>query len=105
MHYDFSIKIRGIDGKPLVDAVTKEEATVQTALVNALTAEYRDEKIEGSEKMKRWVLAERIHSNKEIDLTAEEASLLKNLVGKAFGPIVVGPVWNALDHPVLTVEG
>lgn len=73
--------------------------TLKRAMVNALQAMFEDERqLEGEKKLERWKLAMKIHLGGEIDLTAEEIVLVKRLVGKLYGPSVVGPVWTALEE-------
>lgn len=54
--------------------------------------------ISGQKKFDRWALATKINNaNGVINLKSEEITLLKNLIGKGFGPIVVGPAWDVLE--------
>jgi len=53
--------------------------------------------ISGEEKYKRGKLAGRIFDEKEVELSLDEAKLLKDLVGKAFSASIVVPVWDLLD--------
>lgn len=97
------IEIEDMDGQPMPDSV-KEDAknfTLKTACVNALYAQFEDEKgLSGEEKIKRYNLAEKIYAAKdkeEVDLKAEEITLLKNLIGKAYGALIVGRTYELLD--------
>jgi len=73
--------------------------TLKSVAVEALQLSFADEQqISGEEKAKRWVLATRIYANPEnIDLKTEEISIIKKLIGKAYGPLIVGQAWKILD--------
>lgn len=89
---DLSGPIRDFDGNESADA------TVAKACINALIAVYPDEdNLSGEDKVRRAFLAQRIHINPKIDLTAEEVVLVKSLVSKAFSPLVVLRIWEAID--------
>ena len=85
----------------LVDAVANPEPlTLRVALTNALVAQFDDEqKLPGEEKVARWTLAQRVHRDNAVELSAEEVSLAKKLIGRAYGAIVVGPAHALLDPP------
>lgn len=66
----------------------------------ALMGNFPDESgLSGADKVKRFGLAIKI--SKEflpIEITIEEAAELKRLVAKAYGPLVVGRAWEALEE-------
>ena len=71
------------------------DATLKLAIVNAVLSPVQNEN--GVEKVKKFDLAQRIYKNDEVNLTAEEISLIKERVGESFPPIVVGQVWKILE--------
>ncbi len=78
-----------VDGQPL---------TLSKVAVNALVGSYQDEQgISGDEKVKRWQLAMKIRGQEEIDLAAEDIALIKKLIGKAYGPVIVGQAFLLLE--------
>ena len=87
-----------IDGKDISTADGKP-ATVRGVVVEALLASYQDEQnLSGDEKMRRWELAVKV--KKSIDpaeFSIEEVLLMKQLVGKAYAPLVVGQTWRVLE--------
>jgi hypothetical protein len=93
---DFTTVLSGLDGKPLV-AEGVPTMTLGEVAANALVNSYKDENPTGQEKVKRWALALRIHAASEVELTADEVKLIKDLVAKLYGPLVVGQVWSILD--------
>jgi hypothetical protein len=101
-HIDFTQVIKDLDGKPLpinmegkLPAVATLGQVAKDALVNVLQ---EDAQLPGSVKYDHWVLAGKIYPDKsDVVLTAEELATIKERIGKAFGPLVVGPCWKLLD--------
>lgn len=80
------------------DGEKKPDLTLGLAAQHALFASYSDEQnLKGEEKFKRGALAVRISEEKPPALTAEEIVLIKNLVAKMYGAIVVYRCWLLLD--------
>ena len=93
MKINFNQPIKNIQGEEIKDL------TLKTVSVEALLATFSDEQsLSGEEKAKRYLLATRIYANPEdIDLTVEEISKIKQLIGKGYGPLVVGQAWEILE--------
>lgn len=82
------------NGTPLMDG--NVEATVRDAIVNAVLAPTQGDN--GVMKMKKDELARKVYNAKEeVELTAEEVVIVKERVGEAFAPIIVGQVWRLLE--------
>lgn len=79
------------DAKGIESSVLVKEICVNALLMN-------EEKVEGTDKMKRFVLAKKIQAGGEIGLTAEEIVLVKEMVGKFYSPLVVGQIFELLDR-------
>jgi hypothetical protein len=101
---NFAAVITDIDGTPIPDCVgndcaNKPALTLAAIAIRCLTANFPDEEksISGEEKFKRGELALRIHKDGKTSLTAEDVALLKRLVGKAYGPLIVVKTWALLD--------
>ena len=90
-----------LDGK-VINSLSGEPATVRGVVIEALLATFNDEThLSGEEKLKRWELASKIKNTADpVELTAEEITLIKKLVGKAYGPLVVGRTWKILEGEV-----
>lgn len=111
MRINVTQQLTELDGTPMVTGKQvcqkcgqvvneKEPMTVRLATVRALTAMFRDEQsLEGEKKVARFHLALRITDEDEPSLTAEEVVLIKKLVGKMFGNVIVGRTWAILDPP------
>lgn len=97
MLVDFQRPISGLGGQPMVGADGKPFLLVM-ACQEALTATFQDEQgLAGAEKVKRFVLAMKLENKLPVDVSIEEAAQIKSLVAKAYGPLIVGRVWEALE--------
>lgn len=99
-HIDFTQALMGIDGKKLVrgDAKQPETITLGDIAVQALeTPLEEDKQMQGDAKFKLDLLARRIYRNADVVLSVEDTALLKQRIGKAYGPMVVGAAWRLLD--------
>lgn len=86
-----------LEGK-VINAADGNPAIVGKICIEALLATYADEaQLTGEEKIKRWELAVKIKGQDFIELAAEEIALIKQLVGKAYNPMVVGQTWEVLE--------
>lgn len=88
-------------GKPIpVSAEPGSELlTLRTVSVNALLSSFDEERaLPGAAKLERYQLATRINAaDGDIELSAEEVALLKQLIGKAYTVLVVGQAYLALE--------
>ena len=96
-----------INGKPEVTRQVKKVfdkdgavklVTLKAVCATALTAVFKDEQnLPAEKKVLRFTLAQKIVATKEaIELNPEEVVMIKKLVGKMSGPLVVGQVYNIL---------
>jgi len=106
MNINFKEMLLTLKGEPLEKLVKKEtdEVPVPVALslgeacADALLGMTdSDRKESGTDKFKRWQLASKILEAEKIELTAEDVTLIKDRVGKVYGPISVGPIYNLLE--------
>ncbi len=99
MKININETIKNIKGEAIKDGETKEPLTLKTICTNALMGTYEEEKkVSGAEKAKRFQLAMKIQSsNGEAVLQSEEISLVKELIGRGYPPLVVGRAYEILD--------
>jgi hypothetical protein len=99
MKVDFTRKLVTLAGENIKYA-TKDQTTLMDVSLDALLTPMQDEQnLSGEEKAKRYVLATRIYSNKtDVDLETDEISLIKRLIGKLFGPLIVGQAYPMLEN-------
>ena len=96
---NFDATIVQLGGEPFVGVDGKaSETTIATICENALLTVFADEQnLAGEEKVKRFLLAQRIHKREVDSISVDDIHLIKKLVGKAYGALVVGQVWKELD--------
>lgn len=100
MKRDFAVELVGLNDAKLAELVDGEQRpmTLRAVSVNALMGQYQDEPhLTGDEKFRRFQLAVRITEGDQ-DVSAEEVTLLKRLIGKAYTPMIVGPAYLALER-------
>jgi len=91
-----SVPLKTMDGQVMKDNVDGEavDATIKMVIVNAVLSPVQKES--GVEKVKKYELAKKIHSNDEVDLDEKEIAMIKDAVGENFAPIVVGQIYELL---------
>lgn len=100
---DFSTVVTDADGAAVADCAGSDCAgkpplTLGRIALHALTATFEDEKnLAGEEKFKRGQFAMRVYKGDTVTLNAEDTALLKRLIAKAYGPLVVIKTWPLLD--------
>src|SRR3974377_2583554 len=88
MKLDFGKILVGLEGKPI--RFNDRDATLGLIAVEELCAAYPDEQnLTGEEKYKRAVLAELAYECNGADVSVEDVTLIKKLIGKAYAPLVV----------------
>jgi len=113
MKVDLNFKIKRLDGTDFIeleaDGVNEQRQpkfketgplTLRRAITDALTSNYQDEqKLEPAKKAERGWLAMKIYNHPEpaIDLDADDVTMIKNLIGKRYSPLIVALAWEVLD--------
>jgi hypothetical protein len=83
------------DKTPVKVKDTGEDLTLGDVSVTALMGGDVD-KLDAKKKVARYELAMRIFKQAEVELEAEEIALLKDLIGKAYGVLIVGKAYKLL---------
>lgn len=100
---DFSAVLTDQDGAPIIDCAgpdcaSKPPLTLGKVAMRSLTASFEDERnLSGEEKFKRGQLAEKVYSGGSVALSAEDTALIKRLIAKGYGPLIVLKAWRLLD--------
>lgn len=82
-------------GKPYTEI---QHLTLKDVLEQVLLVLPQQSQISGSDKVRRYSLAFKIHeADGEIDLPVADLSMLKDLVGNHYPPLVVAQSWEILD--------
>jgi hypothetical protein len=97
MLIDFQRQLRDMNDE--VMKLNGKDFLLVNACQEALLATFPDEQgLGGKEKVERFLLAMKITDGLlPVEISIEEAAQIKMLVGKAYGPLVVGRVWEVLD--------
>lgn len=96
MKVDFETRLVDLSGTAINDSEGKP-AALRGVVIDALLAQFKDEpNLSGEEKVKRFILAEKIFRG-ETEVSAEDVSLIKKLIGKAYNPLIVGQAWQILE--------
>ena len=91
MRIDMEKELTTLDGKVI--------GKMKQFCVESLLAVFEDERnLMGQEKLNRFILAKKIYEGEgEIEIPIEDISLLKKLVGKGYGALIVGQAWEILE--------
>lgn len=102
MLINFAKELMDLDGNPLPIPGDQEVMTLAKCSIDALMISYQDEQnLPGEKKLERYVLALAIHNSAgPLEVTVESLTLIKKLIGKAFGPLVSGQVWLMLEGQI-----
>lgn len=96
MKINFNTVLTHIDGEPLKNK--GKELTLKAASVEALMMILEsDRSATGEAKFKCYELAAKVHGGDEVEITPEDATLLKKRIGEAYGAAVVGPAYKLLN--------
>jgi len=90
--------LKNMDGQVMKDMVDGEavDATLRMAMVNAVLSPVERES--GMDKVKKYELAKRIHyATDDVELSAEDITLIKERVGEVFPVLIVGQMFNILE--------
>ena len=104
MKINFSTQLLDVFGKPMMangpEDGTPAPLTLGSASIQALLATFPDEQhLSGVKKAERFVLASKLAgaTDAPLDITLEQTAELKSVIGKAWGPAVVGRAYELLD--------
>jgi hypothetical protein len=104
MQIDFDSEIRDLANAPIMNG--EKHLDLATIATNALlTPQAADQSIAVEEKVKRFRLAQRITNGGALDIALEDVVLLKDIIGKAYPPLVVGRAFELLDPPPARSNG
>ena len=98
MKIDFSAVIKDLDGEAVKDG--DKVATLGRVACTALLASYADEQnLPAEDKVRRFRLAEIAAKGGEREVKVEDTALIKQLIGKAFAPLVVASAYDIIEPP------
>ena len=97
MLVNVNVPLKSIEGNIMQDVDAQGNATdaiVRMAIVNAILSPVDKEL--GVDKVRKYELAKKVYASDEVDLNEDEIKLIKDRVGAAFAPIVVGQIYELL---------
>jgi len=94
MKVDFAQVLKALDGEFLKEG--DKVITLKMVCQAALLGQYQQEQPDGQEKARRWLLAVTLPIG-VVDITPEDAALLKKVIGYAYAPLVVGQAYEMLN--------
>jgi hypothetical protein len=98
MTIDFSQTLKGIDDKGAIVTLTEAGRPITLAVIAYSALLRADEKAADTEKMTRCKLAFQIaQATGPVDLSLEDAALIKRLIGQNPSPLVVGQAFEMLE--------
>ena len=97
MMVDMNRKFVDMDGKDIMTPDGKL-FTLRDAAKTALISAYQDEQsLSGEDKYARYETCMKIAPSGQSELSIEDISLIKQLIGKAFAAMIVGQAWDMLE--------
>jgi hypothetical protein len=97
MKFDPKTPILDLDDKPVMsDGEKPQPVTIGSIARQILISTLPDEKATPRQKEDRFLLAVKI-KDKPIELSVDEVKTLKDLIGLAYGPLIVGRANAILD--------
>lgn len=105
MAIDFTKALHDLDGKPMRDEIamaangeTHIGLTLGRAAAHALSASFEDERnLPGEQKFERGLLACKVRDDVAAELKSEQVALIKKVIAKLYGPLVVYRAYPLLD--------
>jgi hypothetical protein len=95
--YKLDAPITDLEDKPFPGG-----ETLRTVLLGACLNTLRaDELMDAKQKVTLYLLSKKIAEKGDVELTSDDIVLLKDRVGKAYNPLVVGRVYEVLDPAAL----
>lgn len=111
MKIDFSQPITQLDGSPMVvinsdGSIASDFSTLAKISVHALNLLMPgDENVAPTKKFERGKLAIAIYDSKEpVELSAEQTSDLKSLIGRSFGSLIIARAFDIIENHPLKME-
>jgi len=106
MTINVAAQLADLEGKTLMQAADVAW-TVRRALTLALTGDWGmvGDRPTGEEKFIRGRLAQRVQDHDEVEITAEEALVMKRVVGLGLTPLFVARIWPLLEVDLPTAGG
>ena len=95
-----------LSGLPIKEQIGPDkfrDLTLGNAIANALQGTYEDESgLPADMKIKRYELAKKFVRLEEVEITVDEASMIKTLVNKGYTTLGVGAIFEIIEAAATT---
>lgn len=101
MRIDVTRPLKNFNGQVLAErdaAGAERPITLRDLCCTALTNTAPSEVLQGTEKMRRFALAQRIYTDDVAELLADDIVLLKKIIDSLYSVVIVGAAWTALEE-------
>ena len=95
MKINVAVILNDLSGNPIKSG--ESDLTLREVCVNSLLMNKPNESVEGTEKLARYTLAQRINDSDVAELTVEELAKIKKLIAELYTTIVTGAAYAALE--------
>jgi len=89
---NFDVPLKNIDGSEIKE--NDKPVHASQIIANALLA---PDNASGQEKAERYALSLEIYKGGDVDITVDNLAKIKELVGKAYAPLIVGQIYSIID--------
>lgn len=97
---NFESPMLDLEGQPYSDA-----ATLKSVVFGAIRAQVPgDDQLSIENKMRLYVLAGKVAKGGVVEVSAEDLALMKDRVGKAYPPLVMGEAFRLLEEDFVKPE-
>jgi hypothetical protein len=94
MNRNFDAPMLDLDGKPYTD-----KATLKSVVFGAIQAQLMgDEQMSTDVKLRLYTVASKIAKGGVVEVSVEDLALIKDRVGRAYSPLVVGEAFRLLEQ-------
>lgn len=97
MRINVTQTITGYEGEELKEG--EKAITYRAVFYQALNAQLPDETLTAEQKAQIYQLTTKLFKSNDVNIGVTEAALIKERVGKAYGPLIYGRVCDLLDPP------
>jgi hypothetical protein len=98
MKIDFSGQITNLANQPVKDEAEKPLTLGSVAIAALLNNMPGDDALSAEKKVTLAVIAQQVHNAEgEVSLSVEDVALVKERIGKAYGPLVVMKAYQLID--------
>lgn len=106
MKFDTAIVIKNYDGKDVLTTDYDTEGnsiaiplTLRKTIIDAINNQLEGEVVTAEQKTKTFGLSVKLYENREVQLTADDITFIKERVGKVWNAVVYGRICELFDNP------